>query len=66
MQVKIKRNEDGTYSISGSEGKIRGPLKDLLKAKVITEKELISLIEKMRTDKDISIVEFVFDVYIPS
>jgi hypothetical protein len=53
---------DGTYSISGPEGKIRAPLRDLIESKVITEKELLSLIEKMRADKDISIVEFVFDV----
>jgi hypothetical protein len=62
LRAKIKRNEDGTYSVSGAEGKIRAPLKDLLKSGVVTETELYNLIEKMRSNKNISLVELVIEL----
>jgi hypothetical protein len=59
MWKKIQRNEDGSYSISGSKGKSRGSLKDLLNSKEISKKELLHLIMKMPVDKDISLIDFV-------
>lgn len=59
MWDKIERNEDGTYSVSGLKGKIRAPLKDLLKGGAISKEELLDLIMKMSVDKDISIIDFV-------
>jgi hypothetical protein len=59
MWDKIKRNEDGTYSVSGSTGKIRATLIDLLSPKEISKKELLDLIMKMPIDGDISIIDFV-------
>jgi len=54
---KIERNEDETYSLSGLKGKIRAPMKDLLKSGVISKKELRDLIMKMPVDKENSLAD---------
>ena len=57
--VKLKRNDDGTYSLSGSEGRVdRGPLKHLLKTKIIDEKELYAIVKRAHAEKKIDSEEY--------
>ena len=62
--VRLKRNNNGTYSIySKLEGKVgvwkvdRGPLKYLL-GKVISEREFWALVKKLHDDKAIGNEEY--------
>jgi len=56
--LRIKRNNDGTYSLNGHTGRIRGPLKDLLEIEVITGKDLRRVLNRMLAMNEISQVEY--------
>jgi len=44
--IRIKRNRDGTYSVSGSEGIACASLRHLIDSKIISKKQLLDLTKK--------------------